>query len=50
MVVIQDIGERESIESQADSKTKRPFRDRGVLRVWLTRLLVGLASRPARFG
>ena len=50
MVVIQDIVERDSIESQADSQASDLFSISRILRVWLTRLLVGLASRPVRSG
>jgi hypothetical protein len=46
MVVIQDIVERESIESQEDSKASDLFSIAVFCGVRLTRPLVGLASRP----
>jgi hypothetical protein len=48
-MVVEDI-ERDSIESQADSKASGLFLDRGILRNRLTRVFVGLASRPVRAG
>ena len=50
MVVIQDIVERDLYRISSGLASERPFLDRRILRVWLTRLLVGIASRPVRSG